>query len=99
VEGVFTQESSKLAIELPWRDFLGEGAFVGAKQFVGKDLQHSKVLGLYNGGVVPLSAELVRREAMAVVGEVAAPCSNEIWTEAETVASLAPTLTEELPPF
>ena len=99
MEGVFTQESSKLAIELPWRDFLGEGAFVGAKQFVGKDLQHSKVLGLYNGGMIKPSAELVRRESVAVIGEVAVPGSHKIRTKAETVASLAPTVAEELPPF
>ena len=49
--------------------------------------------------MVPPPAELVRRERMAVVGEVAVPCSNEVWTVAETVASLAPTITEELPPF
>ena len=74
--GVFTQESFKLVIKLLWRDFLGEGMFVGAKQFIGKGLKHSKVLGLYNGGMVPPPAELVRRERMAVVGEVAVPCSN-----------------------
>ena len=67
VEGVFMQESCKLVIKLPWRDFLGEGVFVGAKQFIGKDLKHSKVLGFYNGGMVPPPAELVRRERMAVV--------------------------------
>ena len=49
--------------------------------------------------MVPPPAELVRRERMAVVGEVAVPGSNEIWAVAETVASLAPTVTEELPPF
>ena len=36
---------------------------------------------------------------MAVIGEVAVPGSNEIWAVAETEASLAPTFTDELPPF
>ena len=78
--GVLTQESFKLDIKLLWRDLLCEGVFVGAEQFIGKDLKHSKVLGLYNGGMVPPPAELVRRERMAVVGEVADPGSNTIWT-------------------
>ena len=97
--GVLTQESFKLDIKLLWRDLLCEGVFVGAEQFIGKDLKHSKVLGLYNGGMIKPSAELVRREGVAVIGEVAAPGSHKIRTKAETVASLAPTVAEELPPF
>ena len=97
--GVLTQESFKLDIKLLWRDLLCEGVFVGAEQFIGKDLKQSKVLGLYNGGMIKPSAELVRREGVAVIGEVAAPGSHKIWTKAETVASLAPTVAEELPPF
>ena len=97
MEGVFTQEGFKLVVKPSWRDFLGEGVFVGAVQFIGEGLKHSKVLDLYNGGMGPPSAGLVRREKVAVVGEVTVPSSKEIWTKAETIACLAPTVAEETP--